>query len=215
MANKPWISGLFYLAGACLSGFYLLWYGILALLGATFIKAFDAVAQSEVARPTDVSDLVNSGAIMASVGLCLTFGLLSLSFRRLLGKPYPGRRTIVVYLVVSTLVVSSAAWKSWQMNAPEPIPANYPGLEGIWHIAGDSKHTFRFNPDGTLSSWWSSLGHGKAGKWTRTGQTVNVTYVTDWTFSGTLAGSSIKGTMSVTSTGKVLGPQEWVRDVRP
>ena len=104
MANKPWISGLFYLAGACLTGFYLLWYGILALLGATFVKAFDALDQPQVAKPTDVSDLAISGAVMASVGLCLTFGLLSLSFRRLLGKPYPGRRTLVVYLVVSTLL---------------------------------------------------------------------------------------------------------------
>jgi hypothetical protein len=46
------------------------------------------------------------------------------------------------------------------------------------------------------------------------GATITVLSDRDWTITGTLAGSSIKGTMSVTSSKKVLGPEGWVRDVR-
>jgi hypothetical protein len=59
------------------------------------------------------------------------------------------------------------------------------------------------------------LPFSKFGAWSRTGATITVITDRDWTFSGTLAGSSIKGSISVTSSKKALGPQEWVRDVRP
>jgi hypothetical protein len=215
MVKKQSLSGLAYLAASGLAGYFLLWYGAWALLAALMVKSLDNLTQSVQPKPEDVGDLATTGAIMASVGLCLTLYFLVLGLRRLAGKSYPGRRSSVAFLLVSALLIGGTTFATRSITARPPLPAGYAGIEGIWQRADDEKHTYRLNPDGSLDSWWSGMPHGKVGKWTRSGQTVTVSTQWDWQFAGTPAGSSIKGTMSMTSTGRSLGAVEWVRKVRP
>jgi hypothetical protein len=215
MDKRRSLVGLLYLAGAGLSGYFLLWYGSWALIASVVVKAFDNMAAQEQPKPADVQGLAITGAVMASLGLCLTLGLLILGTRRLAGKPYPRLRSAEIYLVLSAILVSSTTFLAWRVTASAPVPAKYEDLAGIWRRADDDKHSYRFNPDGTLDSWWSSMPHGKMGRWSRSGQTVTVIYDRDWSMSGTLAGGSFKGMMSVTSTKKPLGAVEWVRDYNP
>jgi hypothetical protein len=210
--KKLSLSGPLCLVAAALSGVYLLGQGLWILLAGTMLTAF-----SEIAEPqhSDAPEMVVTGAGMSSSGLCITVGLLIVGFRRIAGKPYPGWRSCVAFVAISLLLVGSALFKARTATAPVPIPPGYAGLEGIWHQPKDTKSTYRFKPDGSLEWAWSGPPFGKFGTWSRTGTTVTAITDRDWTFSGTLAGSSIKGAMSVTSTKKVLGPTEWVRDVRP
>jgi hypothetical protein len=215
MLKKQSLSGLVYLAASGLAGYYLLWYGAWALLAALMVKSLDNLTQPVQPHRVDVGDLATTGAIVASVGLCLTLYFLSLGLRRLAGKPYPGRRSTIAFLLFSALLIGGTILAARSMTARPPLPAGYADIEGIWQRADDEKHTYRLNPDGSLDSWWSGMPHGKMGTWTRSGPTITVIDRRDWQFAGTLAGNSIKGTMSVNSTGRSLGAVEWVRKVRP
>jgi hypothetical protein len=217
MRSKQLLAGLFYLVVAGLSAYFLVWYGTSALLAAVAVKALHSLANPEEPRPVDVGDMANTGAIMASVGLCLTICFLVLAIRRFVGKAYPSRHTSVAFLLFSACFVGGTVVIARSMigTAQTPAPVGYADIEGIWQRADDEKSTYRLNPDGSLDSWWSGMPHGKMGTWVRSGRTITVVYQRDWQFAGTLTGNSIKGTMSVTSTGKPLGTVEWVRTVRP
>ncbi len=206
------LSGPICLVAAALSGVYLLGPGIWLLLAGTALNVFSQIAEPQ---HSDAPEMVVFGAGLSSSGLCITVGFLVVGFRRIAGKPYPGWRSCVTFLLLSLLLVVSALFKAHAMTDPRPIPPGYAGLEGVWHPAGDTKSTYRFNLDGSLESSWGGLPFSKFGAWTRTGTTITAVTDRDWTFTGTLSGSSIKGTMSISSSKKVLGPEEWVRDVKP
>jgi hypothetical protein len=215
MESKRSLVGLLYLAGAGLSAHFLLWYGGWALFAALLSKGFDNLAAPEQPKPVDVSGIAITGAVMASVGLCLTLGLLTLGIHRLSRKAYPRRRAAKIFLVFSSILISSTTLFAWRLTASDPVPARYADVSGIWHRADDNKQTCRFNPDGTIDSWWSGMGGRRSGRWGRSGQTITMIDDRDWQVVGTISGSSITGVMSVTSTGKPLGNVKWVRDVKP
>ena len=220
MEASPWdkkrsLFGLLYLAGAGLSAYFLLWYGGWTIFAAVIATAIDNLAAPEQPRPLDVGSVAVTGAVMASVGFCLTLGLLTLGIRRLAGKPYPGWRSIGVFLVFSAILVGSTTLLAWRVTWTAPAPAHYSDVEGIWHRADDARQTCRFNPDGTIDHWSGGMGRGTTGRWARSGPTITMIDDHDWQVVGRISANSITGAMSVTSTGKSLGTVTWVRDVKP
>ncbi|WP_435005082.1 hypothetical protein P12x_002973 [Tundrisphaera lichenicola] len=212
MEQKHTISGILHLIGAALSAYLLVWYGAWALIAALVGTALGNMAPPEQPRAVNLVGLAILGALMASAGFCLALGFLILGFRAFCGGPFPRWRSTRIYLLSALIPIGLTVALAWFVAATASAPVGYQDLVGIWHPIDSDKHTYRFNPDGTLDSWWSNLPHGTMGRWSRTGNTVTVIYDRNWQMTGTIGRGSFKGTKTDTSSGKPLGAEEWVRD---
>lgn len=215
MGKKQSISGVVFLIASGLAGYFLLLRGGIALFAGMAGRAISNLSSPDEVKTDGLEGLMVLGAVMASAGVCLTPGLLVLALRRLSGKPYPRRRTAIVYTAISLALVGSSWAITSKLTTRAPSPASRAGLEGLWHASGSTKLKYRFNPDGTLDAWSEGMGGGHFGTWSRTGQTVTIKTIRDWGMTGTLTKSKIAGTLSTTSTGKAVAPETWVRDVVP
>lgn len=215
MDRRQSFSGLLYLAGSALSAYFLLWLGALALFAGLAGRAFMNISPPSTLKGDNLEGLAATGAIMAASGLCLTIGLLILAFRRLSGRPYPRRHFAALYAVLSLGLVGVTTLVATKRTAPARPPAALAGLEGAWHSTNSDKTIYRFNPDGSLDSWYEGFSGGRFGSWTRSGQTVTIRTIRDWQITGTLTPNKIAGKMSKSSDGTPIGPDVWVRDVVP
>jgi hypothetical protein len=120
--KKQTFFGLLFLVVAALSGVFLLGPGIWLLLAGTALNVFSQIAEPQ---HSDAPEMVVFGAGLSSSGLCITVGFLVVGFRRIAGKPYPGWRSCVTFLVLSLLLVVSALFKAHAMTDPLPIPPGY------------------------------------------------------------------------------------------
>jgi hypothetical protein len=213
--RSRWLSGLLSLAGALLAAYFLVFQGVVILYAGMAARAISNLSRPDLVRVEGTGAMIAAGAVMLVSGVCLFVGLLVLGLRGLSGRPHPRRHNVLLFVLVSAGLIGLTALIARRATAPAPVPASHAGLEGLWHPSASDKHAYRFNPDGSVDAWWSALGGGRFGSWTRVGQTVTVRTIRNWHFVGTLSAGTITGTMYETDSGKVIGAETWVRPVAP
>ena len=103
----------------------------------------------------------------------------------------PRRPVIVLCLGFVLLVVVGvgglAYWGYWK------VPAEPPGLEGVWRDPTDPKHTYRFRANGVMDAWYGGLPMDHFLTWQRDGQQITIRTTRNWDFVGQLDGGEIRG----------------------
>jgi hypothetical protein len=75
------------------------------------------------------------------------------------------------------------------------VPAEPPGLEGVWRDPTDPKHSYRFRPGGGVDAWYEGLPMDHFLEWQRDGRRITVRTTRHWDFVGQLNGDEIRGKM--------------------
>jgi hypothetical protein len=187
--------------------------------GFVLVAGMAARAISNLSPPDSVHDtatgpMMVAGAVLLVVGAGSFLSLLTLSLRLFHRRGWPSRRSAVRTVVLVLVLTATAGFGVASLTAPPRPTPSMAGLEGAWHDR-ESRHVFRFNPDGTVSGWFDGLGSGTVGRWSRSGPIVVFDSDRNWRFTGTLQAKSISGTLSDRSTGKPIGPMAWDRRVVP
>jgi hypothetical protein len=107
------------------------------------------------------------------------------------------RRVLVAFGILGVLAVALVGgWVYIRFSGH-----NTAGLEGTWRDTSDTKHSYEFQPNGELATWYGSREWwnriGWSATWRRDGQHIIIRTDRNWDLEGQLDGGTIRGTMLI------------------
>jgi hypothetical protein len=125
-------------------------------------------------------------------------GVISMADQLPTSATHTNKRLVVALVSVGGLVISGlvGGWVYLRFSGHDMA-----GLDGTWRDNNNPKHSYEFQANGDLTTWygskewWNKIGWSAT--WRRTGNQITIRTDRNWDFEGTLDGATIRGKMLI------------------